>query len=473
MRDLLTSPCWQAADLGIGMPDTPHAVSMALPLWQHVIGYEENDPAITATFRTGYPRFFLPPLISALFSRAQSEVAGVGDHRFVFPSQPAAQRCLDYVRQRSAGRIDLHPWLMGTVAVAFESDLLQHVRHYWRFSGEVVSTRLAESILENRSLDAAAGNEASQVIRQRMARLAGVGAGDVFLFPSGMAAVFAVHRMLQAKNPGRPSIQLDFPYVDVLKVQQEFGSGVTFLPVGDVYCEMPSNPLLRSVRLADFAPTLKAAGIPLVVDDTVASVVNIDALRHADVVTTSLTKSFSGACDVLAGAVTLNPKSAHAVAFRQFLEAEVAENSCLFGADAIVLEANSRDFPKRIRRMGRNAAALVEMLRHHPAVKEVFYPGKEPDDGILEILRPGAGYGPLFSFTLHNPSQAPGFYDRLQVCKGPSLGANFTLACPYTLLAHYQELDWAASCGVERNLIRVSAGLEETADLLERFAAAF
>jgi len=46
------------------------------------------------------------------------------------------------------------------------------------------------------------------------------------------------------------------------------------------------------------------------------------------------------------------------------------------------------------------------------------------------------------------------------VNKGPSLGTNFTLVCPYTLLAHYCELDWAASFGVPGHLIRVSVGLE-------------
>ena len=35
------------------------------------------------------------------------------------------------------------------------------------------------------------------------------------------------------------------------------------------------------------------------------------------------------------------------------------------------------------------------------------------------------------------------------MAQGPGFGTNFTLACPYTLLAHYHELDWAASCGVE------------------------
>jgi len=37
-RDLLRDPCWQAADLGHPLPDAVHAVSVALPRWQDVMG---------------------------------------------------------------------------------------------------------------------------------------------------------------------------------------------------------------------------------------------------------------------------------------------------------------------------------------------------------------------------------------------------------------------------------------------------
>ncbi len=63
-------------------------------------------------------------------------------------------------------------------------------------------------------------------------------------------------------------------------------------------------------------------------------------------------------------------------------------------------------------------------------------------------------------------------YDALEVCKGPSLGTAFTLVCPYVLLAHYEELAWAKSCGVPSHLLRVSVGLEEPQDLWERFLKA-
>ena len=51
--------------------------------------------------------------------------------------------------------------------------------------------------------------------------------------------------------------------------------------------------------------------------------------------------------------------------------------------------------------------------------------------------------------------------------KGPSLGTNFTLACPYTIIAHYAELEWADRHGVPLQFVRVSVGMEEQGALLE------
>jgi cystathionine gamma-synthase len=135
-----------------------------------------------------------------------------------------------------------------------------------------------------------------------------------------------------------------------------------------------------------------------------------------------------------------------------------------------MLEVNSRDFVERSARTSANAAALAAWLKQHPAVEAVYYP--RGDDGFEEIARPGAGRGCLLSFVLKDPAKAPAVYDNLQVSKGPSLGTNFTLCCPYTLLAHYTELDWAARCGVRADLLRVSVGLEDSADLIARFERA-
>jgi cystathionine gamma-synthase len=491
MRDLLTDPACQPADLGCPLPDSLHAVSVAMPSWQDVIDYEEGRPALTAQLRAGYPRFFCHPKVTELFAAATAAFASDGEGSLVFPSEEAAGRCRDYVGRRSDAPVRLNP-LGPACAVTFPEPVRPLVREFWRYCGDTLSSRMAVSLLANPAppspADAATGDDASRSIRERLAHLHGIPPDFVFLFPSGMAAIAAAHRLVTAPFPGLPTVQLDFPYVDALKIQQECGSGVHFFPLASpddysairtlasqqkiaaVFCEMPSNPLLHSVRLRSFAPTLRSHRIPLIIDDTVASAAAIAPLRHADLVTTSLTKSFSGEGDVLAGALILNPDSPHAASFLAALQSRNPSGNSLWWEDAAALEKNSRDFSTRIHQSHSSAAALAATLAAHPAVASVWYPRN--GDGLDEILRPGAGRGCLFSFALRNPASTPAVYNALPICKGPSLGTNFSLCCPYTLLAHYLELDWAQSCGVPSHLLRVSVGLEPLPDLIDRFLSA-
>ena len=63
-------------------------------------------------------------------------------------------------------------------------------------------------------------------------------------------------------------------------------------------------------------------------------------------------------------------------------------------------------------------------------------------------------------------------FDHLEVCKGPNLGTNFTLCCPYTILAHFTELEFVEQCGVSRWLLRISVGTEPVEELWQRFERA-
>ncbi len=495
MRDLLIEPLCLESDLGSPIPDCEHGVSVCLPLWRHVIGYEEKNEEVTRHFRSGYPRFCCPPAIGALFETAEAELAGAGERCLVFPREIHARRCLEFIARHAgaaAGRAVV--WREQGFGVAvFPAALYDFGRRFWRYCGEVVSTRQAVAALHGECLagGAEAGHAASKLICERLATLSGQQPEDVYLFPSGMAANYAVHRMVTSLRPGLKTAQLDFPYVDVLKLQQAFGCGAHFLPLRDeadyeselrpllsgealagVFAEAPSNPLLRCAHLPRVRELLERQQpeAPLIIDDTIATVVNVDAFRFADVVTTSLTKCFSGVGDVMAGSVILNRASRHYEAFARFLNASADHE--LWSGDAVALERNSRDFMERVRVMSGRAQGLVDWLRGHPRVKRVWYPDLDGGAGFEAIRRAGGGGGSLFSVVLRDAAaRTEAFYDRLRVTKGPSLGTNFTLACPYTLLAHYEELEWAAACGVDRDLIRVSAGLEPLEDLQSRFAA--
>src|SRR6187551_2734311 len=102
MRDLLTHPLCHAEDLGLPIPPSPYAVSVCLPLWEHVIGYEEGDPNVVSKFQSGYPRFFVPPSIQALMAAAEQEHCGPGQRALVFPRPIHAERCAQFIK-RGAG----------------------------------------------------------------------------------------------------------------------------------------------------------------------------------------------------------------------------------------------------------------------------------------------------------------------------------------------------------------------------------
>ena len=77
MIDLLSSPRCRPEDLGKPIPDSPHAVSVCLPLWEHNIGYEQADPNVTEKMQSGYPRFFVHPLVAKLFTECEARFAAV------------------------------------------------------------------------------------------------------------------------------------------------------------------------------------------------------------------------------------------------------------------------------------------------------------------------------------------------------------------------------------------------------------
>lgn len=141
------------------------------------------------------------------------------------------------------------------------------------------------------------------------------------------------------------------------------------------------------------------------------------------------------------------------------------------GDDAVALELASRDVCQRVPRLDANTLRLAEWLEGHPAVKTVLHPKTCPNFNAL--MRRSTGHGCLLSFELkEGSSKAQAVYDALRVSKGPSLGTHFSLACPYTQLAHYDELHWAENCGVSSHLLRVSVGLEQPDDLRQRFQRA-
>mgnify|MGYP001948869658 CR=1 FL=1 len=449
------------------------------------MGYEEQRDKVIRKLRSGYPRFFRHPAVARLFKEATTALAENGSRAIVFPTRDAAQRAQRFVEKRSgsASRIASYEGLQALIVVEEDFPVAME---YWRYTGEIVSSRQAEKVLRGRTTS----DFKPKSLRKRLAKQGNYSASNIFLYENGMACLFAVYRLVNKLLPGKKTLQLEFPYVDAMRVQKNFGNGVVFLNEAEgesfelalrriskgefsaVFCEAPSNPLLRTVDLPTIATACREGGVPLIVDDTICSVANIDASRYADVVLSSLTKWVSGKGDVMAGQVTICKGSPFYSDLLEFLEEDCPDGSRLFASDARVLARNVSGFSSRINESNLNGEALADMLIAHPAIEKVWYPKFTTPDQYNAVKREGGGYGGLISFVLKSRKKSAKFFDSLKVSKGPSLGTDFTLACPYTLLAHYDELAWAEGCGLDRNLIRISVGREQQSVILDAVGTA-
>jgi cystathionine gamma-synthase len=485
MRDLSAEPAWQEKDLGQPLPDSPHACSVCLPTWDSVIGYEEGREKVLKRLQTGYPRFFKHPVVERLFAAAKAEVAGESEEVIVLPTRASVQRAHRWVERKAQTAVRIASF-HGLQVLVVPNKAKPDADSYWRFAGEIVSSRQAQDFLDGNLRD----GSKSHLIARSLSKSTGADPDHTFIFSSGMAAVTSVLRALPGMLAGKKTLQLEFPYVDCLKVQELFGHGVAYLneatgesfdeallrirqgEFAGVFTEIPSNPLLRTVDLQRVAKACHDSGTPLIVDDSAAGPLNVDALRYADVVTGSLTKWISGEGDVMAGMVTVRADSPVANALRASLAADASESAPLYIGDAEVLLSNLKDYPKRMKVVNHNGHAIAAWLANHPAVSAVWHPSLVYTENYEAVMRKGGGYGGLLSFVLKNEKKTPKVYDSLRLSKGPSFGTPFTLVCPYTLLAHYHELEWAESCGVSANLLRISCGLEPIETIIGAFAEA-
>ena len=234
-----------------------------------------------------------------------------------------------------------------------------------------------------------------------------------------------------------------------------------------LFCELPSNPQLMSPDLHRIRRLANTYGFVVACDETLGTFVNVDVLPYVDIAMTSLTKIFSGASNVMGGSVIVNPQSP----FYDMIHARLTATweDTFFPGDISILAANCEDFVERVHNCSRSALAVATLLSKHPSVAKVNYPALVSTRHLYErYRRQNGGYGYVLSIIFHDPYTAVAFHDALDVCKGTSIGANFTLAVPYAQLAHFRELDLAEANGIPKHIVRISVGVDDTTKLLNR-----
>lgn len=233
-----------------------------------------------------------------------------------------------------------------------------------------------------------------------------------------------------------------------------------------IYVESPANPTLNLTDLAQIVALGKERGILTVVDNTFATPYNQRPLEMGfDIVLHSATKYLGGHSDVVAGVVVCN--EAH--------RSTLWHNHVMLGAvlhpmEAWLLQRGLQTFNVRMARHNENALQVARFLEQHPAVREVYYPGLEshPQHALAQEQMPG-GYGGMVCFDLKGGREAG--YRLLKalnlITLAVSLGGTHSLIThPASTISAVQSEEEIAASGVMPGLVRLSVGLEESADLI-------
>jgi cystathionine beta-lyase/cystathionine gamma-synthase len=232
-----------------------------------------------------------------------------------------------------------------------------------------------------------------------------------------------------------------------------------------IVVETPANPTLQLTDLRAVANLARARAIVTLADNTFASPVNQRPLDHGiELVMHSGTKYLGGHHDLIAGVV----------AGRKALLDRIWDTSLVLGAtlgpfDGWLLLRGLRTLPLRVQRQNESALAVARFLAAHPAVETVHYPGLETHPQHALAKRQMTGFGGVLGFEVCGGYAATErAMARLRLVKqAVSLGGFETLAVHAAAMwAGTLGEEGARRAGVQPNLVRLSIGLEEAADIV-------
>ncbi|MBX3092269.1 MAG: cystathionine gamma-synthase [Cryobacterium sp.] len=321
------------------------------------------------------------------------------------------------------------------------------------------------------------GNPTRDSLQRQLASLEG--GTRALSFASGLAAEDALLRTVL--SPGDHVLMGNDVYGGthrlVNRIFVPWGIGLSVVDMSDLdavrtaitpetavlWVETPSNPLMTISDISALAELGHAAGALVVVDNTFASPYLQNPLAlGADVVVHSTTKYLGGHSDVLGGAVILDDEAlADRIAFTQFAAGAVSGPM-----DAWLTTRGIKTLSLRMERHCANAQAIAEALVGHPALEDVYYPGLPDHPGHELASRQMRGFGGMLSITFRGGSAAArSFAESTELFQlAESLGG------VESLVNYPAEMTHASVRGTELevpdNLVRLSVGVEDSADLI-------
>ena len=232
-----------------------------------------------------------------------------------------------------------------------------------------------------------------------------------------------------------------------------------------IYLESPSSGVFMMQDLEAIAAIAKARGIGTVIDNSYATPIHQQPLKHGiDIVVHTASKYLGGHSDIVAGALAANHDIIESI---QHNERELLGN-IMDPHQAWLLIRGIRTMPVRLKQHGISGRKVAEFLENHPKVEKVFYPGSKTYDQPELFEKYLSGTNGLISFVPKaTDEQVVKFMGSLHYFqRGVSWGGFESLVAPIGWTEENEKY------GIPKHLVRIHVGLEDVDTLIADLDAA-
>ncbi len=268
------------------------------------------------------------------------------------------------------------------------------------------------------------------------------------------------------------------------KVFDQFDIKLTLVPVANteawksairpetrmLFLETPSNPLCEIADIGALADIAREQQALLVVDNCFCTPVLQQPLAlGADVVIHTATKYIDGQGRCVGGAMLTNDESIHDAFFAMLR----TTGPTMSPFNAWVFLKGLETLPLRMAQHCKNASDIAFWLLEQDKIDQVFYPGLPGHPGHSLAKRQQSDFGGVVSFKIKGDQEAA--WELIDATRMLSITANLgdartTITHPATTTHARVTADQRKRAGVGPNLIRISAGLEDSGDIIEDLA---
>ena len=230
--------------------------------------------------------------------------------------------------------------------------------------------------------------------------------------------------------------------------------------------ESPTNPHLSVVDLEKFSELGQRHGVETLIDATLATPYNLQPLNYGiDYVLHSATKYLGGHNDLLAGVVCGSEEQLSDVRYLRGIMGSINSAHNMY-----LLQRGLKTFTLRMQQHNANGQAVAEYLETHPRISKVFYPGLQSHQYHELATRQMTGFGGLVTFEVRgaNWRETADIVDRVMIPKiAPSLGGVESLIEQPMIMSYFElSADERKQFGIRDNMIRMSVGIEDAADII-------